>query len=472
MNNKIKLKLIIAIILALLSIIILITYNHTTQDAETSACISQTPTQENTNNYESNDQKDYQLGLNYYKGIMVEQNYAKAVQLFTNAADHNNTDAMVMLADMYATGEGVKEDKDKSFNYLIQAAKLGNIDATNRLIDIYTISHNAMSNSKRDALIEACNEILAHEYEFDEYYISHIKSLLADLYYEIALSTPQLNVQYYSKSASLGHIEASYQLAELYKTGDYGPQRKTEAIDIYKSILKNKNNDRYADANYALCLLYIESAPDNTSLPFIDNTSLPFKYCIEAAHAGNPDAQYKTGLLCNARKIKCAVTWFEQAAAQNQPDAQLALGDIAYEKKLYKDALDWYSKAIENGSTDAFVKLGMLYLYGYGVEPNPGVAMEWFKKADKLNNDNAALYIGKMYEEGIGVKINKTEAFKWYNRAYKLGNNNDAPYHLGRMLANGIGVKRDKDIAFKLLLKALENGNRQAGDEIHRLYAR
>ncbi|MDO5296564.1 MAG: tetratricopeptide repeat protein [bacterium] len=66
------------------------------------------------------------LGILYYSGEGVKQDYAKALNYLNEAADAGNTDAMVILADMYANGKGVKTDIKKALEYLTKSAKAGN----------------------------------------------------------------------------------------------------------------------------------------------------------------------------------------------------------------------------------------------------------------------------------------------------------------------------------------------------------
>jgi len=46
-----------------------------------------------------------------------------------------------------------------------------------------------------------------------------------------------------------------------------------------------------------------------------------------------------------------------------------------------KQALYWYRKAAEQGSSEAQYNLGVMYLKGQGVRQSKIVAKEWFKKA-------------------------------------------------------------------------------------------
>ena len=66
------------------------------------------------------------LGILYYSGEGVKQDYDKALLYLNEAAEAGNTDAMVILSDMYANGKGVKTDIKKALEYLTKSAKGGN----------------------------------------------------------------------------------------------------------------------------------------------------------------------------------------------------------------------------------------------------------------------------------------------------------------------------------------------------------
>lgn len=76
---------------------------------------------------------DYQLGLKYYLGKEVEQDYAKAKTWFEKAAEQDDVNSQYMLGKMYYYGEGVKQDYPKAKTWFEKAAKQGNPEAVKAL---------------------------------------------------------------------------------------------------------------------------------------------------------------------------------------------------------------------------------------------------------------------------------------------------------------------------------------------------
>ena len=69
------------------------------------------------------------LGLRYYKGQGVEQDYTRAVELFRKAAEQGNGYAMRLLGDCYRSGCGVEKDCAQAVEWYRKAAELGDKDA-------------------------------------------------------------------------------------------------------------------------------------------------------------------------------------------------------------------------------------------------------------------------------------------------------------------------------------------------------
>ena len=78
------------------------------------------------------------LGLMYYYGDGVRQDYYKAAKWFRLAASMGlNQDAQYMLAEMYRTGQGVHNDISKAVEYYRLSAKRGHVGAQMFLGNMY-----------------------------------------------------------------------------------------------------------------------------------------------------------------------------------------------------------------------------------------------------------------------------------------------------------------------------------------------
>ncbi|TYK65276.1 tetratricopeptide repeat protein [Colwellia echini] len=79
----------------------------------------------------------YQMGLIYQNGYGVSKDGAKAIELFTLAADQNNPDAQFELSLYYSSGKFIKQDLKKAFELTHKAAKKDILSAQFNLAVMY-----------------------------------------------------------------------------------------------------------------------------------------------------------------------------------------------------------------------------------------------------------------------------------------------------------------------------------------------
>lgn len=71
----------------------------------------------------------YNLGVMYYEGYGIPQNYAKALEWFLKAANQNYDEAQRNLGVMYYDGNGVERDDVQAYMWFDIAASNGNQQA-------------------------------------------------------------------------------------------------------------------------------------------------------------------------------------------------------------------------------------------------------------------------------------------------------------------------------------------------------
>jgi len=105
-------------------------------------------------------------------------------------------------------------------------------------------------------------------------------------------------------------------------------------------------------------------------------------------------AAYEQGWFGKANFQK-ALKWFSRAAAQGDPDAQNALGQMYQDgedvKQDYAEAAKWFRLAAEHtpdvgGAGQGRNNLGLLYLNGDGVPKDLVQAYMWFKLTQHQTN--------------------------------------------------------------------------------------
>lgn len=119
-----------------------------------------------------------------------------------------------------------------------------------------------------------------------------------------------------------------------------------------------------------------------------------------------------------------------------------------------KKGIDWFQRAINQGNSNAMLKLGDYYR----VEQNWDEAIRLYQQAVKLGNSNAMVNLGAIYQRGEGAKQNRVEAIR------------HAMVNLGVSSQRGEGVRQNWDEAVRLYQQAVELGNSKAMFRLGHIY--
>ena len=85
------------------------------------------------------------------------------------------------------------------------------------------------------------------------------------------------------------------------------------------------------------------------------------------------------------------------AAEAGNPDGQFCFGMRFYNRKKYEEAVSWFEKAAEQEEPDAQTQLGICYFEGRGVKSNPIIGawylyaaadQDWQRAIDIISENN------------------------------------------------------------------------------------
>jgi TPR repeat protein len=175
----------------------------------------------------------------------------------------------------------------------------------------------------------------------------------------------------------------------------------------------------------------------------------------------------------NKKEYKQAVEWYQKGANQGYALAQANLGYM-YDKGLgvtkdYAKAVEWYQKAANQGNATAQKNLGLMYENGNGVSKDYAKAVAWYQKAANQGYASAQNNLGWMYRNGYGVTKDYGKAVEWYQKAANQGNAN-AQFNLGYMYDEGLGVTKDYAKAVEWYQKAANQGHASAQCNLGYMY--
>jgi TPR repeat protein len=84
-----------------------------------------------------------------------------------------------------------------------------------------------------------------------------------------------------------------------------------------------------------------------------------------------------------------------------------------------------FKRLAKRDHVDAQYQLGMLYLFGKGVDQDTEQGISWLKQAADNGSYGAANELGQIYLSGKGVAIDEQQAVKWLELATRIAEQNE-----------------------------------------------
>lgn len=204
------------------------------------------------------------LGSFYFRGVGVEQDKSKAVELLKEASKQGNAKAMQILAECYLDGDGVEADRDLGLDWMKKAADAGDENAIEYIKNL----ENSRPQPEESADLDDEAQPVAPIDGFPEIDASEVAE--------------------YRSGANNGDVEAMVKLACCYLTGT--------------GVKENDN----------MAVMWAKRAAD------LDNVFAAFLL-------GYRYLEPSTGLSPNFQQ---AAKWFRKAAAKNHPESMYWLGHL------------------------------------------------------------------------------------------------------------------------------------------------
>lgn len=135
----------------------------------------------------------------------------------------------------------------------------------------------------------------------------------------------------------------------------------------------------------------------------------------------------------------------------------------------YSQAKVFFEKALKDGCTEAYYKLGQLCYFGLGVEQDYKSAIALYKKGAKAGDADCMECLGICYYWGHGTEPDVQKAAYYNEKAADMGLP-DAMCDTGLNYENGWGVQQDINKALYWLEKAATNGYARAFTELGNIY--
>ena len=463
--------------------------------------------------------QDYRGEAAYYLGMgdFAEGKVDTSLEKMQKAVKLGFTKAMYELGKIYM----LKKNYSEAEKWFLQSEKQGELQATERLTEIYNIERN---DAKREGklLVLSNQKRTAYMYELGKLYIRKGEYVKAE--------------ELFTKLKDYGIIKAADRLSDIKEI--LKNENKGEIAD--KKILEQDKNLEKSDVeiifNEAQKMLFSNPEKAKTYLEKIEkHKRLAAAYLAEyymdkfdaentkkwlenAAERGEVSSMYDLGQLYEEEKdYEEAEKWYKKALGKNYMIPLSRLGNIYEKKGDYKEAEKWYKKGVQNDNRGAIKSLALLYeregnsdeseklliklsekndffgmlslsekyhneknyeeaekidkkLYELGAvdrinligkaeeyKKNYEEAEKWYLIGANQGNVESMLNLGIFYDKIKGGK-DKEKAAEWYEKASNL-NESRAMYLLAQLYQQDFN---DMGLAQKWYLRALKNGRMDA----------
>ena len=463
--------------------------------------------------------QDYRGEAAYYLGMgdFAEGKVDTSLEKMQKAVKLGFTKAMYELGKIYM----LKKNYSEAEKWFLQSEKQGELQATERLTEIYNIEKNDVKREEKLSVLSN-QKRTAYMYELGKLYIKKGEYVKAE--------------ELFTKLKDYGIIKASDRLSdikEILKNESKAELAEKKIMEQDKNLEKSDVEIIFNEAQKMLfsnpekAKMYLEKIEKHKRLAAaylaeyymdkfdVENTK---KWLENAAERGEVSSMYDLGRLYEEEKnYEEAEKWYKKALGKNYMIPLSRLGNIYEKKGNYKEAEKWYKKGVQNDNRGAIKNLALLYekegnseeseklliklsekndffgmlslsekyhneknyeeaekidkklyeldavdrinLIGKAEEykKNYEEAEKWYLIGANQGNIESMLNLGIFYDKIKGGK-DKEKAAEWYEKAATL-NESRAMYLLAQLYQQDFN---DMGLAQKWYLKALKNGRMDA----------
>ena len=229
---------------------------------------------------DGNASAQHKLGVMYYRGDGVPQDYNEAIKWFIKAAEQGDAKGQYILGLMYDNGEGVPQDYNEAVKWFTKAAEQGNAPSQGKLGVMYAQGTGVTQDYKEAVkwFTKAAEQGEANA-QFDLSWM-----------YDIGTGVPQdykEAVKWCAKAAEQGLAEAQFNLGWKYDTGEGVRQDYKKAVKWYTKAAEQGD----AKAQFNLGVMYAKGTGVRDS--YVE----AYKWFVLAAAQENEDAAEARDLL-------------------------------------------------------------------------------------------------------------------------------------------------------------------------------
>lgn len=370
------------------------------------------------------------------------QDASPEVLALIEKADHNDPDALFLLANRFLTGNGVKKDPMRALDALSKAAALDQPMAQYNLGNVYLFSQFGIPQDlkmAKDWYTKATQKGVAKAY----YYLGYICDKIPEQRdYAKAMT-------YYLEAIRHGYADGNFGVGNLYYFGLGVETDYSKALEYFSLAGDNTR------ALYLIGYTYDIGKP---GVPIDDTKAI--EYYTRAADLGDNMAQNNLAKMYQdgegtAVDLEKALKYYTLSANQGNKDALTSMGylyemDLGVEKD-YSKAINFYFQSAQKKDRVGQFNLGSFYLFGKGTEKDIHQAIVYYTFSAAQGYAKAHYNLATIYYSGQQeIPKNITRAYEHFWLAKQLGYKN----------AEGALKKLNTKLTTQQIHIAINNGNK------------
>lgn len=347
----------------------------------------------------------YKLAVSYYNGkkisissnlhYEIEKNYFYAFQLFEFASnlegDFNDSlyaKCYYYLGICYYFGHGIQQNFEKSFFYFKKSSDLHFHPATFNLAHFYFFGFGKIERNYQK-VFSIFNDFVRKE-KFYEYHSIYYLALC----YEYGIGTiecPENAFRFFQLSYNTynNDLLSIVKMAKIHYFGLFGVDVSYSKAFTYF--------ERAATLNCPISQFYLGLCYD-LGLGTDFNCSSAFKWFKCSADQNYLEAQYHVALCYEfgqgiEKNLKNAVHYYSISSNSGYTCSHYKLALLYLDNNEYELAFKLFELAANDEHTDSIFQLALCYHHGYGTNKNLDKALILFEKAANLGNCEAKKYL-------------------------------------------------------------------------------
>lgn len=327
--------------------------------------------------------------LHYQGGRGIFLDHQKALQYFQLAANGGNAIAMAYLGKIYLEGaDTIEQNHELAFKFFQKSAELGNPVGQSGLGVMYLEGRGVPKDLKK-----------AFDYfklAADQGWVDG-QLQLGNMYFTGVGAKKDYKTahKYFNLASQAGHVLAYYNLGQMYANGLGILPSCPAAVELFKNVAER---GKWAE-NLMFAYQHFKSGQYRTS----------FLLYAFLAELGYEVAQSNAAFILDKNFLEFNV---------NSGSNELADSSNGKTKENQIRALQYWSRAANQGYSSAQVKLGDYYYYGWGTEIDYEVAASHYRIASETQHNAQAMFnLGYMHEQGLGMKKDWHLAKRCYDLA-------------------------------------------------------